>query len=429
MIAEVEAALEVVSAAAAQSPSVATFVEAQGTLHAQAAVLLIHLGRPGGDRPDATLIARARDHMAKVPTETLDQMPSVMRDIYLLQEIMADGRTPDPAEAERLRRFGEAIETGGADLTAADAAIARARSSQDRAVIAAAISELNKAGISLPPGSPLRARMLISLAEMQTRLAMHTNDPLALADAIGTAIKAARAACTPADNRSAAQRLISTLSLMTASGQREGPFEQAEELLRTALADAGAEDWPLRMTATVGLAAAVGMRAAASGDQDLGHVAVQLAGDAERLLPEAVPTDDWYIAARALYTWTAVRALYGPDAELVPVALRVADRLEDVLIAHPGLAAGNGHASTSRETVARELETLRQEKAQLLAATGQPPGNPSAHGPADRPEPAPETFGGSRPSSAPAPEEARRLARRGLDQSSAALGRTGPDGL
>ena len=183
------------------------------------------------------------------------------------------------------------------------------------------------------------------------------------------------------------------------------------------------------MTATVGLAAAVGMRAAASGDQDLGHVAVQLAGDAERLLPEAVPTDDWYIAARALYTWTAVRALYGPDAELVPVALRVADRLEDVLIAHPGLAAGNGHASTSRETVARELETLRQEKAQLLAATGQPPGNPSAHGPADRPAPAPETFGGSRPSSAPAPEEARRLARRGLDQSSAALGRTGPDGL
>ena len=133
VIAEVEAALEVVSAAAAQSPSVATFVEAQGTLHAQAAVLLIHLGRPGGDRPDATLIARARDHMAKVPTETLDQMPSVMRDIYLLQEIMADGRTPDPAEAERLRRFGEAIETGGADLTAADAAIARARSSQDRA--------------------------------------------------------------------------------------------------------------------------------------------------------------------------------------------------------------------------------------------------------------------------------------------------------
>ena len=82
--------------------------------------------------------------------------------------------------------------------------------------------------------------MLILLAEMQTLQAMHTSHPLALADAIGTSIEETRAASTPAEKKAAAQRLISIFSLMTAKGQREGPFEQAQELLRATLADAGA---------------------------------------------------------------------------------------------------------------------------------------------------------------------------------------------
>jgi hypothetical protein len=35
-----------------------------------------------------------------------------------------------------------------------------------------------------------------------------------------------------------------------------------------------------------------------------------------------VPDDDWYGAARILYTWTTVHALHDAYAELAPVALR-----------------------------------------------------------------------------------------------------------
>ena len=78
IVAQIEAALELLSAAAAQFPSMTMFTELQGPLHAEAATLLTDLGRPGGDRPDSALIARARDHMAHVPAEMLDQLPPVV---------------------------------------------------------------------------------------------------------------------------------------------------------------------------------------------------------------------------------------------------------------------------------------------------------------------------------------------------------------
>jgi len=438
IIADVEAALELLSAAAAESPSVPMFTELQGLLHAQAAMLLTDLGRPGGERSGAGLITRARDHMAQVPSALFEQMPPVVGDIFLLQRMIADGSPPEAAEAKRLAdRFGEVIETGGADLTAAHTAVTQARQSRDPAAIEAAITELSKAGIAIPAGSPQRARMLVLLAEMQTLQALHTGYPLALADAVGTALDAARAASAPADKVSAAQRLIVIFSLMTAKGQREGPFEQAEEILRAVLADADAGEWPLRVIATVGIAAAVSMRAAAAADPDLRQAAVQLIGDAEQLLPEAEPTSRWYSAARTMYTWIALRALNGPDAELAPAALRVIDKLEGVLVSNPalagdydgGTAGGDDGESPRDQALSSELATLREGRARLLDVAGRSPEEPAAGQPAGRPETAPGDETGSTGGPIPEPEEARRLARRGLGRSAAMLDRTGPDGL
>ena len=413
VIAQVERALDLLSTAAAESPSVPTFTELQGLLHAQAASLLTDIGRPGGDNPNAGLIEQAREHMAHVPHELFEQMPPVVGDIFALRQIVADGTRPEAAVTRRLaERFGEAMEASGADLTAAHDAVDEARRRHDPAAIATAISELNTAGIALPAGSPRRAHMLVLLAEMQTLQALHTSYPLALADAAGTAIEAARAARTPDDRQSGAQRLTAVFSLMTASGQRDGPFEQAEKLLRAALADAGPGEWSLRVTAMAGIGAAMAMRAAATDDQDLRQAAGQLIADAERLLPEATSAGDWYDVARTLYTWTAMHGLSGPDAELVPVALRLIDKLEGVLADRQSTAAaGDGSSTAGDEAMARELEMLREHRTRLLAVAGQPPGQAAARGPI------------------PEPEEAQRLARRRLERSAASCGRTGPGGL
>jgi hypothetical protein len=418
IIAGVEAAIQLLSAAAAQSPSVPVFAEVQGPLHAQAAMLLTDLGRADGGTPDSGLIARARDHMAQVPPEMMDQMPPVVRDIFLLQRIVADNGPPDADEAERLAaRFREVMETAGGDLSVAEAAARQARQRNNPADIGTAISELNKAGIALPAGSPLRARMLISLADMHTLLAMHTGYPLALGDAVGAAIEALRVASEPREKKSAAQRMIVAFSLMIVMGQCDGPLDQAEQLLRGTLADADPGDWPLRVVATVGIAAAVGVRAAGSADHNLRADAVRLIIDAERLLPDAIPDSDWYGAARTLYIWTTVHALHDVCTDLAPVALRVIDQLEEVLLNSPQLA--NHAASETRgapagdTVITTELETLRGARARLLAAADQPSEDES------RGEPWPS----------PDPGEVRRLARRGLDRSAAALDGTGPDGL
>ena len=81
----------------------------------------------------------------------LDQLPPVVRDVFLLQRLVADGNPPEAAEAARLAaRFGDLIETSWGDVTAADAAVSRARQSRDPDTIAAAISGLNKAGSRCP---------------------------------------------------------------------------------------------------------------------------------------------------------------------------------------------------------------------------------------------------------------------------------------
>lgn len=417
-ITEIEASLELLSAAAAQSPSASVFAELAGPLHAQAAMLLTDLGRADGEKPDHGLLARARDHMAQVPLEMLDQMPPVVGDVLLLQRLITDNRTPNSEEAERLAtRFREVVETTG-DLAAAQGAAERARQAGNPEDIALAIRELNKAGNALPAGSPQRSRVLNLLAEMQTLLTVHTNDPLALGDAMGSAVEALRSASESADAKTAVQRLIAVFGITLTTARYGGPVGEAEQLLREALASAGPGDWPLRVIAMAGIAAAMAVRAAELGDQALRADSMRLIVDAERLLPDATPTGDWYAAARNLYTWAVISTLHDGSAELAPVALRLGDQLEAVLVDQSQPSAdqtgeAGGHAPARDQTTDSELSKLREGRARLLAAAEQAPGSERAQ----RAGPAPDG------------NEGQRLARRALARSAVALNGTGPDGL
>ena len=417
IVTEIEAALQLLSAAADETPSTPAFAELEGPLHAQAAMLLTDLGRADGETPDAALLARARDHMAQVPAKMLDQLPSVVRDIFLLQRLVTDNSIPDPEEAERLAaRFREVIETTG-DLTAAEGAARQARQTGNPVDIAAAIHELNKAGNALPAGSPRRAYLLNLLAEMQTLLAVHTNDPLALGDAIGSAVGALRAASGPVEIRSSIQRLIATFAIMITTGRPDGPLDEAEQLVRGILANAEPGDWPVRVVATAAIGAAMAVRAAGEDDRSLRADSVRLIMDAERLLPDATPANDWYGPARILYSWAVVQALHDAPAELAPMALRLGDQLEAVLVSRPGPAGDEAdeagdHRPARDKSVDSELRTLREGRARLLAAAEQAPGS-------DRPV---------KPGPAPDPGEARRLARRALERSAITLNGVGLDG-
>ena len=132
----------------------------------------------------------------------------------------------------------------------------------------------------------MRAQVLISMAAMQSILAAQTGQRLG-ADAAATAIGAVRAATGPGEVRAAAQLLVTTFSLMLASGQRAGPFREAEEALRAALANASADDWALRSAVLTAIGAATAMRAAAADDEALRVISRQAIADAERLLPGA----------------------------------------------------------------------------------------------------------------------------------------------
>ena len=92
---------------------------------------------------------------------------------------------------------------------------------------------------------------------------------------------------------------------MLASGQRAGPFQEAEEALHAALANAGAGDRALRSAILTAIGAATAMRAAAADDEVLRVTSRQAIADAERLLPEPAPTGHWYAAARVLCTWAS----------------------------------------------------------------------------------------------------------------------------
>ena len=237
------------------------------------------------------------------------------------------------------------------------------------------------------------------LAEMQTLAASRAVDANAIHDAIGSAIDAGQIASTPADRRSAAQRLVLIFSVMTTMGYHEGPFSQAEEFLREALADAAPDDWPLRSIATVGISAAIDLRAAVSGDESVHAAAAQLIAEAEALLPPPEPTSDWYAAAHMLYAWTTVRALKGPgaDPDLAPVALRVGEMLEAILASQPTSPGITPKAGPPAD----QLKALREAREHLRLASERPE-------PAEQAPTATETVAAAR--------DIYRLGRRIVDQ-------------
>jgi hypothetical protein len=110
-------------------------------------------------------------------------------------------------------------------------------------------------------------------------------------DAAGSAILALGAAVSPADARAAAGAFVIVCSLMASMEEWLGPFEEAREALRAALAAAAADDWALRVALMTAMGSATGMRGEWLDDDDLRAESRQVIADAGRLLSGAVPDD------------------------------------------------------------------------------------------------------------------------------------------
>ena len=405
---EMEAALELLDEAAAEASSDSIFSDLRNMMHASVGVLLTELRETEDGQLDEGRIQRAREHLDQVPPEFLSQQPASLADVIRLQRLFGEGRQATPEENAILAsRFGEVFETTGPTLASAVAAVTKAKQDSSAESIDAALNELNQVGIALPAGSPLHFRRLTLLAEVQTMLASRSTEPFAAYDAIGTAIEALRTAKVPLEHRLASLLLVAMLALIATKGLRDGPFEESEELFSAVLANASPEDWPLRVITTVGLAAAKCLCASATDDRLLQEASAQLIAEARQLLPPPVMTTDWHGAARALFTWTAARGIYGADPVAAATALDIGEVIHDLLADR-----------ADEEQFATELKMHREAREQLLAVI-----NPESDG-----SPAAETASPPTPPSQDAQEQAR-LARHLVAEATATLNRELPDGL
>ena len=247
------------------------------------------------------------------------------------------------------------------------AAAARAERSHQPGDINTAIMELRLALAEVTGGGPVRARMLIGLADLQKLLATITGDHGSATDALGSATEAVRAATGPDEVRAATYVLVATCSLMAYLKQRQGPFRDAEAALREALAEAAPDDWAVRTALTTGIGAALGMLASGQHDGALLARSRELIACAARILPGQMETGTWYATAKSLSGWATMHAVYGPDADLKPLALDLIDRMEHVLRTRPELAEelfGSPGDPGDPEAPKRvsEAETLRRAR-------------------------------------------------------------------
>ena len=171
----------------------------------------------------------------------------VIRDMSVLEQLI-EGVVPpdDDAVKSVIERNPNVWDQSGGDLRRAMLAATRARRSRrprgHRHRAQGSAGGLDRAACGQPdarPGAHLDGRD----AEHPGRADRPSSEA---ADAAGTAIEAVRAATGAGRGTRRAQLLVTTFSLMLARGQRAGPFREAEEALRTALANAGADDWALR---------------------------------------------------------------------------------------------------------------------------------------------------------------------------------------
>lgn len=368
VLAEIESALELTDAAAAGHPGLSDGLSSM--LHGQAAIVLVEISRLDALHRDE-LLARAGGHFDHLPAEMRDQAPGIGHMSVLARLMTGDISTDDPAVGEMADRIQNTWDREGLGLRQAQQAVDTARESGVPEDIAIALRELQLIWAGLSAGSPRRAQVLISMATMQNLL---TAQGYRLSsDTASMAITAVHTATGPGELGDAARLLVTTFALMLSRGQRAGPFQEAMEALRSALAGVRTDDWALRTTVLTASGAAAALAAAAEGDEAARAASRQAIAEAEQTLPDPLPTGEWCAAAHLLSTWATAQGLGLGDDESARLAIRLTDALEALMSSHPELAlAASGPAGKENPARAAELDILRQRRQQLVAALERP---------------------------------------------------------
>ena len=304
VLAETESALELAGRPAVGPPG-GMLDALSAMLHSQAAIILVELSRL--DVPHRTdLLARARGHFGRIPAGMRDQVP-VLGDMSVLAQLMEGSIAPDDPAVDAVIDWNPNIwDREGGDLRRALERAARAGNSQEPEDIVAALQELQAVWIMLSAGSPMRAQLLIAMATMQNLLIIRTGSTQGGADAASIAIAAVRTATNPGELRGAAHLLVANFLLLVSRRDHSGPFPEAADALGTALAGVRPDDWVVRTTLLTAVAAAAALSAAT--DPEGSRTAAREAlADAERALPDPLPTDDWYATAQLLGNWAVAR--------------------------------------------------------------------------------------------------------------------------
>ena len=407
--AQTESALKLVQAASDAAPD-RMLDTLRGPLQAIAAMELVDLSQLDAQHR-AELLARARAHFGQLPAEMLEV--SVISEMLVLEKLI-EGVIPPDAEAVTsvIDLSPNKWDQSGSDLSRVMHAVGRAGRSRAPADVGTALLELQAVWIGLPAGSPLRARVLSATAAMQIALLTQEGGHLrpATADIAATAIAAVRAAAEPDEMQAAAQMLTTVFTLMLSRGESEGPFQEAEDALRTGMDRFAAGDWAMRVTALTGIGAAAAMRAAESGDEAPRVASRRALDEAVRLLPEPAPTAHWYTAARTLCAWAAADGQCHGSTESALVAVGLIDLLEGVLVSHPELDQATGPAAEPAASAPLAVDGLRRLRLLLTeqAARPQDAGRPTVAEQHRRPP-------------RPTGDEARRTAQGAVDRAAAAL--------
>jgi hypothetical protein len=372
VLAEIEAALELMAAAGAGNPAMSEGLSAM--LHGQAAIVLVEISRLDIQHRPA-LLARARAHFDQMPAEMRDQAP-VLEDIAVLEKLMEGVIAPDdPAVAPMADRHPNLWDQQGLTLRSALSAVEKARQSRVPEDIGVALRKLQLVWAGLSAASPVRVQVLLPMARLQNLLAVEGRYRLG-AEAASSATAALRTASSTGELAEAAHLLVTTFALMLTRGERTGPFGEAAQALRTALADLGPDDWALRTMMLTAAGAATALAAIAAGDETGASAAARrVIADAEQALPDPQPTAVWYTTARVLCTWASAQGVLLGDDESARLATRLIATLETLLSDHPELAAAGrepaGPENPASAAAAAELEGLSQLREELAQAKGQ----------------------------------------------------------
>ncbi|HEX3965056.1 MAG TPA: CHAT domain-containing protein [Trebonia sp.] len=391
-----------------------------GLLHVECGRLLVSLAAVTGKTP--ALVARVSAHAGQVPDDLGRAVPFLSHYTVMLKLFTRELGPLDEAVLAAGDQDRNIWDSGGADYARAEAAAYRAEATGNRRDYRTAIAELQMVCIGLPAGSEVRGRTLTLLADMQLGLAADTDDMSLIPAAVDTASTALRLATTPRVAQGAACTVSDGLAMMALVGRFHGPFEEIAAEVRRAL-DRAYQDpaSPAERAALLAaLAAALGLAATTREDLALRQAVRGLAQDAEQALPPAAPSAtaqeaEWILAyrtARGLHFWTAAQVMSLGDTAMLPVALRVAAKLERYL--------ADGGTAQQRKQLARTSKQLK--RAAYWTERGRPLGTVLTPPKKRPPDPAlpPWTSLRGEPLS---PRDAWRLARQGPDGLQSALAR------